>query len=308
MRGDLNGKFRAKVISTEDLTESGRLLCEVPDLPGMLLNWATPCVPYAGIQQGFFALPEEGSDVFIEFEGGDPDKPIWVGGYWEALEEPAVPELAPEAPELVNVLRSKETGLILNDTPVEGGVTLMAAGLVAPVPVEVKLDELGFTVNVGPAVSLSMNPETGITFRVGEVVMTMNELAVNTTAPTIEFEAEEEVNVTTSNMSVEGESVEFEASVEIAGPTTMAEEATVGGELTVAGAAEVAGEFGALGAVNVEGEANFLGATTFEGEANVLGEASFEGDANFLGAQQTEGNNATVGTNEAALFVPPFVL
>jgi hypothetical protein len=266
-----------------------------------------PCVPYAGIQQGFFALPEEGADVWIEFEGGDPDRPIWVGGYWEALEEPAVPELAPEAPELVKVLRSLECALILNDTPAEGGITLAAAGGVAPVPVKVTLDAEGFSVLVGPA-SLTVSAETGITLRMAEVSMSLTEAGVSTTGPTIEFEAEGEFNVSAPNTSIEGESVEVEAAVEIAGPTTMAEEASVGGDFNVAGAAEVVGDLGVVGAVNVEGESNFVGAVTVEGEQNVLGEASFEGDANFLGAQQTEGNNATVGTNEAALFIPPFVL
>ena len=34
-------------------------------------GWCTPCVPYAGPQVGFVMLPEVGSGVWIEFEGGD---------------------------------------------------------------------------------------------------------------------------------------------------------------------------------------------------------------------------------------------
>src|SRR6201999_3803994 len=33
-------------------------------------------------------LPEPGSGVWIEFEGGDVSYPIWVGGYWRQGEVP----------------------------------------------------------------------------------------------------------------------------------------------------------------------------------------------------------------------------
>ena len=47
-----------------------------------------PCVPYAGPNVGFAFLPEVGSGVWIEFEGGDVSYPIWVGGYWREGEVP----------------------------------------------------------------------------------------------------------------------------------------------------------------------------------------------------------------------------
>jgi len=51
-------------------------------------GWARPCVPFAGAQMGFAFLPEVGSGVWIEFEGGDVSFPIWVGGYWHDGEHP----------------------------------------------------------------------------------------------------------------------------------------------------------------------------------------------------------------------------
>jgi uncharacterized protein involved in type VI secretion and phage assembly len=45
-------------------------------------GWCSPCVPYAGPQVGFVMLPERGSGVWIEFEGGDLSFPIWTGCYW----------------------------------------------------------------------------------------------------------------------------------------------------------------------------------------------------------------------------------
>ena len=71
----------------------GRIQVLVPAVSGILLSsWAMPCVPVAGIQTGFFTIPIPGSGVWIEFEQGDPDYPIWVGGFWGTAAE--VPALA----------------------------------------------------------------------------------------------------------------------------------------------------------------------------------------------------------------------
>src|SRR5262249_36988158 len=44
--------------------------------------WAMPCVPYAGDGVGFYSLPEQGTGVWVEFEGGDPSYPVWTGFFW----------------------------------------------------------------------------------------------------------------------------------------------------------------------------------------------------------------------------------
>ena len=46
-----------------------------------------PCVPIAGKQKGMFMVPQIGAGVWIEFEQGDPDYPIWVGGFWGSVAE-----------------------------------------------------------------------------------------------------------------------------------------------------------------------------------------------------------------------------
>jgi hypothetical protein len=301
-KAEHHGKYRGKVVSTEDLTMSGKLLCFVPALPGMLLNWATPSVPYAGIEQGMFALPEEGADVWIEFEGGDPNQPIWTGGYWEEDLEPVVPELSPEAPELVNVLRSKFCTVILNDTPGVGGITMLADDPAVDLPVTFTMSSLGVVFNVGE-LTLTMNPEVGITLTAGESVYTLTPETATTEAPTIDMTAEAEVNITAPATTVEGDA-SVTGPLEVEGATTMLGEASVGGNFSVEGAAEVTGEANMLGELSVEGESNFLGAISVEGEANMLGEVSIEGDMNVLGAQQTEGNNATLGLIEG-IVVPP---
>lgn len=301
------GKFRGKVVDTVDPMVGGRLLCTVAALPEMTLNWAMPAVPYASSGQGFFALPIIGSDVWIEFEQGDPDRPIWSGGYWELGEEPIMPEISPEAPELINVLRSAFCTLLFNDTPEEGGVTVSATGPVAEVPVTLTMNNEGFAVVCGD-LSLTMNPEVGITLTAGDTTMLLTPEGVTVETPTVEVTAEETVSITSPSVEVEAEatvdvtspSVEVEADVEITGAVQ------IEGDVEITGAVQIEGETNVAGAVTIEGETNVTGAVTVEGETNVAGAFTVEGDANFLGAQQTEGNCAVLGVIEG-IVVPPLL-
>jgi uncharacterized protein involved in type VI secretion and phage assembly len=76
------GKYRGTVSDNSDPTGRGRLQVRVPGVLGDLAVWAMPCVPYAGAGVGFYSLPESGTGVWVEFEGGDPSYPIWVGCFW----------------------------------------------------------------------------------------------------------------------------------------------------------------------------------------------------------------------------------
>jgi uncharacterized protein involved in type VI secretion and phage assembly len=82
IEGRYFGKYRARVTSNEDPLNRGSLQVTVGVL-GDDPVWALPCVPYAGTDVGMFFLPEEGSLVWVEFEGGDTSLPIWTGCFWQ---------------------------------------------------------------------------------------------------------------------------------------------------------------------------------------------------------------------------------
>jgi len=86
------GKYRGEVTSNDDPARLGRLQVRVKDVLDAELVWAMPCVPYAGDGVGFYCLPEPGTGVWIEFEGGHPRFPIWVGCFWKKGELPAEAE------------------------------------------------------------------------------------------------------------------------------------------------------------------------------------------------------------------------
>jgi uncharacterized protein involved in type VI secretion and phage assembly len=88
VRNRFYGKYRGVVTDVDASTM--RVKASVPAvLPSGGTGWAMPCVPYAGPQVGVIMLPEVGSGVWIEFEGGDVSYPVWVGCYWHSGEVPS---------------------------------------------------------------------------------------------------------------------------------------------------------------------------------------------------------------------------
>lgn len=79
------GKHRAFVADNADPENRGRLRLNIPDVLGndVVSGWALPCAPYGGTAgQGFFFIPENKAGVWVEFEQGLLDYPVWVGTFW----------------------------------------------------------------------------------------------------------------------------------------------------------------------------------------------------------------------------------
>jgi hypothetical protein len=90
------GKYRGTVVNNIDPEQRGRIQAIVPSVSNIVpTSWAMPCVPMAGKEQGVFMIPQIGAGVWIEFEEGNPDKPIWVGGFWGVFAEVPKAALAP---------------------------------------------------------------------------------------------------------------------------------------------------------------------------------------------------------------------
>ncbi len=88
VRSRYYGKYRGLVTDNNDSTHRGRVKVRVPAVLDELEIWAMPCLPYAGNNVGLYAVPEPDAGVWVEFEGGDPSFPIWVGGFWADNELP----------------------------------------------------------------------------------------------------------------------------------------------------------------------------------------------------------------------------
>lgn len=99
------GKYRGFVVDNADPEHLGRLTLRVPSVLGsdVVTGWATACLPYGGAaNQGFLFIPEVDAGVWVEFEEGDLEFPIWVGTFWSKpggeseLPKPNGPEGAEE--------------------------------------------------------------------------------------------------------------------------------------------------------------------------------------------------------------------
>ncbi|HKP73486.1 MAG TPA: phage baseplate assembly protein V, partial [Pyrinomonadaceae bacterium] len=127
--GRFYGKFRATVINNLDPEQRGRLMCMVPDVLGVVPStWAEACTPLAGPTgppMGVYMVPPIGAGVWVEFEQGDPNYPVWVGCRWGLQSD--IPPLAkasiPLSPNII-VQTLAQHMLMLSDmppTPATGG-------------------------------------------------------------------------------------------------------------------------------------------------------------------------------------------
>ena len=132
----------------------GRIQAIVPDVTGIVpSSWAMPCVPVAGINTGVFTVPQLGSGVWVEYEQGDSDRPIWVGGYWGTAAE--VPVLARTVPPAVNGITLQTTlknGIVVSDVPgPTGGIQIQTT-----TGAMISVTDVGIVISNGKGAIISM--------------------------------------------------------------------------------------------------------------------------------------------------------
>lgn len=160
--GQFLGKYRGKVANNKDPMNLGRLQVSVPAVLGEgKHSWAMPCVPYAGKDIGFFMLPPNGSNIWVEFEGGDPDYPIWSGCFWGSGEVPAKP-----AEENMKVLKTKSVTMTLNDNSNGGGFFLE----VGQTPLKISFDSSGIEIS---------NNNSNIKLTESKIVIKSNDIEIS---------------------------------------------------------------------------------------------------------------------------------
>lgn len=126
------GKYQGTVVNNVDPMQRGRLLVEVPDVLGLVpSSWAEACVPLAGPTgppMGVYFIPPIGAGVWVEFEYGEPERPIWVGCRWGAQSD--IPTMAkagnPADPNII-IQSLLQHSVMISDmppTPVTGGIIL----------------------------------------------------------------------------------------------------------------------------------------------------------------------------------------
>jgi Type VI secretion system/phage-baseplate injector OB domain len=133
--------------------QKGRILANVPDVSAILpSNWAMPCIPFANTQMGIFVLPPVGSKVWIEFEQGNPAKPIWTGCFWGDYQMPLLPPRDGMAtPVTTNVVvQNGLNTLVIHGTPgPANGIVLSIGPAASPTSPKIEMTPLGITLSAG---------------------------------------------------------------------------------------------------------------------------------------------------------------
>ncbi len=136
------GKYRAFVVNNQDPEHRGRVQVIVPSVFGKQESfWCLPCLPFGGLDdQGFFMVPEVDAQVWVEFEEGNTDMPIWTGVFWQP--QRPVPDEAKKASPTTRIIKTP-SGHVLqfdDDTDAERVILKHTIGS------ELSIDEKGTTV------------------------------------------------------------------------------------------------------------------------------------------------------------------
>jgi uncharacterized protein involved in type VI secretion and phage assembly len=146
--GRFYGKFRGTVINNIDPEQRGRIMAMVPDVSSVIpTSWALPCLPWGGIQTGVFCVPAIGAGVWMEFEQGDPDYPIWTGCFFgSAAEVPAAALLA------ITLQTPLQNSLTVSDLPGPTGGIMIKSMTGATITI----NETGIIIQNGQGASIVM--------------------------------------------------------------------------------------------------------------------------------------------------------
>lgn len=162
------GKYRGTVLNNVDPMQIGRLQVVVPDVAGLIpTTWAMPCFAIAGKQMGAYLIPQVGSGVWVEFEQGDQDHPVWTGCYYGSAAE--VPALAfagvPASPNIV-LQTTAQNSLVISDLPGPTGGIMLKSTTGATIIV----NDTGIYIQNGKGASLVMTGPT-VTINNGALVV-----------------------------------------------------------------------------------------------------------------------------------------
>lgn len=155
------GKYRGVVKNNADPLQQGRIQVQVPDVAGLAPStWAMPCIPVAGIQSGMYVLPPPQAGVWVEFEQGDPDYPIWSGCFFGSAGEVPISALGgpPQSPNIV-LQTGSQNSITIQGLP-GGGIVLSSGPFANPASPKIMISSAGITISNGQGAVITLTGPT----------------------------------------------------------------------------------------------------------------------------------------------------
>lgn len=129
------GTYRAQVKSTADPENRGRIMLLCPQVHGPSYPpvWAEPKSAMAGSQFGFWHVPDVGEWVYVQFDHGRSDFPIWEGGWWGLNDQTAdmvTSKVVLATKEGLKLVFDRANGTILVSHPAGSSIQLDDTGII----------------------------------------------------------------------------------------------------------------------------------------------------------------------------------
>lgn len=207
------GKYRSIVVNNIDPMMLGRIVAEVPAVPEMVASFAMPCVPYAGQNVGFYAIPPIGANVWIEFEGGDPTKPIWSGCFWGPGQVPPAAVAQPGT----QVFQTDSVSIVFSGVDAGGGFSLTCNPAGAAGPVTLQCNSQGISISYSGNVMALAQDSITLSSGTSRLSIDTSVISVNATELKGNFNA---AIVQAGMIEIEG-SMNLQGAVAIEGPTIL---------------------------------------------------------------------------------------
>ena len=167
------GKYRGTVLLNVDPEFRGRIMCMVPDVLGVLpSSWCEACPPLAGPTgppMGVYMVPPIGAGVWVEFEQGDPGKPIWSGCRFGVGDTPPLALAGNPADPNICIQSLLQHMVMISDmppTPITGGIILKST-----TGAMIVVNDSGIYISNGKGAMITMIGPT-IDFNVGALTIT----------------------------------------------------------------------------------------------------------------------------------------
>lgn len=121
------GTYRAVVVDNNDPTKQGKLKirCDIVHGDATCEVWAWPVSPWASSDCGMWVIPDKGDSIYVMFDHGRADAPLWFGGWWgsnEPTEDMTLKKVVLATKEGMKVVLDRENQTVLVEQSIGNSV------------------------------------------------------------------------------------------------------------------------------------------------------------------------------------------